>query len=226
MNLLSAPWVPWVLDGLIVLILFGFFTQGVRRGLIELTLTSVLFVCAVIASLAVSYVEPYVPAFPFRFLALAALPLLVYLLVLFGSKSLLKHQLQQLDERDVPLWDALPGGLLGLARGLVVVILLGLAVSIPAQLTGQRLIIAAPASWALIAPVREPIEVPFTRWLVTEIQTTQAAQGQANELGALINQLVSEEALGAIFGDLGKSTIENAAKKKETQSQADKILGN
>ena len=75
-------------------------------------------------------------------------------------------------------------------------------------------------------PIHQPASKPIKQWLAAKLQSAEAAQGQANELAALINQLLGDQALQAIFGDLGKSTIENAAKRKEQRSAADEVLGN
>lgn len=219
-------WAPLAADALIALTLFGFFTQGVRRGLFELTLTTIVLILAVAASFGVAYAYPYIPEIPYRFLLITALPLIAYFLVYFGLRTALRRVLDLLDDRDVPIWEALPGGLFGLARGLAVVTLVGLSLSTPFRIMGVQVNTPAPMLWSAMTPVVAPIQRPYQAWLADELAQAQAAQGQANELAALINRFVSEEALSAIFGDLGKSTIENAAKRKEQRSAADEVLGN
>lgn len=229
MAFLQGPvplWAPLLVDVIVALTIFGFLTQGIRRGLIELVITTLILIVAIVGSFAVSYVEPFIPAFPFRFLLTTLLPLFVYFLLFFGIKSLLKVQLDKLDARDVPLWDALLGGILGLGRGLAVIVLFGLALALPFELQGKRLLPHPPFTWKAMEPIHQPASKPIKQWLAAKLQSAQAAQGQADELATLINQLLGDQALQAIFGDLGKSTIENAAKRKEQRSAADEVLGN
>ena len=102
MAFLQGPvplWAPLLVDLIVALTIFGFLTQGIRRGLIELFITTLILIVAIVGSFAVSYVEPFIPAFPFRFLLTTLLPLFVYFLLFFGIKSLLKVQLDKLDAR-------------------------------------------------------------------------------------------------------------------------------
>lgn len=218
-------WSVFVLDGIIILTLFGCFTLGVRRGLFEHTLTTLFLVLAVIASIGVSASAEFIPNFPYKTLFFAVFPMLTYILVLLGFKKFFHTQLMKLDGRDVPAWEAILGGMLGLSRGLVIVILLGVTLTIPAQLVNVRITQQSPISWELLTPLHDPISINAQQWVRNSIKEAQTASKEAEGLSALIKQVGGQAFLDQILGGKPENTLERKRKQLEKNKAAKDILG-
>lgn len=218
-------WSVFVLDGLIILTLFGCFTLGVRRGLFEHTLSTLFLILAIIASVGISASADFIPNFPYKTLFFAIIPMLTYFFVLIGLKKFFHTQLMTLDSRDIPVWEALLGGGLGLIRGLFIVILFGVTLTIPAQLVNVRITQQSPASWQVLTPLHDPISASIQQWVRNSIQEAQNASAEAEGLSELIKQVGGQAFLDQILGGKPDNTLERKRKQIEKNKAAKDILG-
>ena len=107
---------------------------------------------------------------------------------------LLKSPLWKLDQRDVPIWEAALGALLGLARGVAVVLLIGLSVVTPWQVLVPELVRQTPSPmlWSAISPLGAPASGWLQEQTIASLKEAQAAGDQANELTKLLGGIAAK----------------------------------
>jgi uncharacterized membrane protein required for colicin V production len=218
-------WSVFVVDGLVLLTLFGCFTFGVRRGFVEHFITTLFIVIALGASYGFGFASEFVPEFPYKTLFFFAFPLLLYFILILGQKQFFATQLDKLDARDVPIWDALLGGILGLGRGLVIIIILGLSIAVPQQLIGVQLTAMSPISWQILTPLHQPLADHADYAIRSSIIEAKASAQQADGLAKLISDVAGEEFLNQILGEKPENTLERKRKQLEKNRAANEILG-
>ena len=133
--------------------------------------------------------------------------------------------MDNLDARDVPIWDALLGGILGLGRGLVIIIILGLSVAVPQQLIGVQLTAMSPISWQILTPLHQPLAEHADYAIRSSIIEAKASAQQADGLAKLISDVAGEEFLNQILGEKPENTLERKRKQLEKNRAANEILG-
>lgn len=221
----SLPiWVALVLDVLMALLLFTAFTQGARRGIVELLLTSTLLTLCMGMSYASLLVFDLIPPFPYQSLALVLTPLIIYItMTLVFNKVLFRPILVKLDSRDVPIWDALLGTILGVARGAVLILFIGIPVSLTASIIDLKLT-SDSMIWKALTPIHEPIMAVAKQSAEQSLSELKSAQSEGADIANALGSLLGDE-FEAFIAPYLNSTLNQRDKKSKTIDEANKILG-
>ena len=186
-------WLPLAVDAVIGITLILFLLHGLRRGLFELSLSTVMLIVnltvSTLAGIGLSTLD-----LPYGALITVVGSGLAWILTGMLLRRLLKSPLWKLDQRDVPIWEAALGALLGLARGVAVVLLIGLSVVTPWQVLVPELVRQAPSPmlWSAISPLGAPASGWLQEQTIASLKEAQAAGDQANELTKLLGGIAAK----------------------------------
>ena len=186
-------WLPLAVDAVIGITLILFLLHGLRRGLFELSLSTVMLIVnltvSTLAGIGLSTLD-----LPYGALITVVGSGLAWILTGMLLRRLLKSPLWKLDQRDVPIWEAALGALLGLARGVAVVLLIGLSVVTPWQVLVPELVRQTPSPmlWSAISPLGAPASGWLQEQTIASLKEAQAAGDQANELTKLLGGIAAK----------------------------------
>ena len=186
-------WLPLAVDAVIGITLILFLLHGLRRGLFELSLSTVLLIVTLTVStpagIGLSTLD-----LPYGALITVVGSGLAWILTGMLLRRLLKSPLWKLDQRDVPIWEAALGAVLGLARGVAVVLLIGLSVVTPWQVLVPELVRQTPSPmlWSAISPLGAPASGWLQEQTIASLKEAQAAGDQANELTRLLGGIAAK----------------------------------
>ena len=186
-------WLPLAVDAVIGITLVLFLLHGLRRGLFELSLSTVLLIVnltfSTLAGVGLSTLN-----LPYGALITVLGSGLAWILTGMLLRRVLKGPLWKLDQRDVPIWEAALGALLGLARGVAVVLLIGLSVVTPWQVLVPELVRQTPSPmlWSAISPLGAPASGWLQEQTIASLKEAQAAGDQANELTRLLGGIAAK----------------------------------
>ena len=186
-------WLPLAVDAVIGITLILFLLHGLRRGLFELSLSTVILIVnltvSTLAGIGLSTLD-----LPYGALITVVGSGLAWILTGMLLRRLLKSPLWKLDQRDVPIWEAALGALLGLARGVAVVLLIGLSVVTPWQVLVPELVRQTPSPmlWGAINPLGAPASGWLQEQTIASLKEAQAAGDQANELTKLLGGIAAK----------------------------------
>ena len=186
-------WLPLAVDAVIGITLILFLLHGLRRGLFELSLSTVMLIVnltvSTLAGIGLSTLN-----LTYGALITVVGSGLAWILTGMLLRRLLKSPLWKLDQRDVPLWEAALGAVLGLARGVAVVLLIGLSVVTPWQVLVPELVRQTPSPmlWSAISPLGAPASGWLQEQTIASLKEAQAAGDQANELTKLLGGIAAK----------------------------------
>ena len=186
-------WLPLAVDAVIGITLILFLLHGLRRGLFELSLSTVMLIVnlmvSTLAGIGLSTLN-----LPYGALITVVGSGLAWILTGMLLRRLLKSPLWKLDQRDVPIWEAALGAVLGLARGVAVVLLIGLSVVTPWQVLVPELVRQTPSPmlWSAISPLGTPASGWLQEQTIASLKEAQAAGDQANELTRLLGGIAAQ----------------------------------
>ena len=186
-------WLPLAVDAVIGITLILFLLHGLRRGLFELSLSTVMLIVnltvSTLAGIGLSTLD-----LPYGALITVVGSGLAWILTGMLLRRLLKSPLWKLDQRDVPIWEAALGALLGLGRGVAVVLLIGLSVVTPWQVLVPELVRQTPSPmlWSAISPLGAPASGWLKEQTIASLKEAQAAGDQANELTQLLGGIAAK----------------------------------
>ena len=186
-------WLPLAVDAVIGITFILFLLHGLRRGLFELSLSTVLLIVnltvSTLAGIGLSTLN-----LPYGALITVVGSGLTWILSGMLLRRLLKSPLWKLDQRDVPIWEAALGAALGLARGVAVVLLIGLSVVTPWQVLVPELVRQTPSPmlWSAISPLGAPASGWLQEQTIASLKEAQAAGDQANELTRLLGGIAAK----------------------------------
>ena len=186
-------WLPLAVDAVIGITLILFLLHGLRRGLFELSLSTVMLIVnltvSTFAGIGLSTLN-----LPYGALITVVGSGLAWILTGMLLRRALKSPLWKLDQRDVPIWEAALGALLGLARGVAVVLLIGLSVITPWQVLVPELVRQTPSPmlWSAISPLGAPASGWLQEQTIASLKEAQAAGDQANELTRLLGGIAAK----------------------------------
>ena len=186
-------WLPLAVDGVIGITLILFLLHGLRRGLFELSLSTVMLIVNLTVS-TLAGIGLNTLNLPYGALITVVGSGLAWILTGMLLRRLLKSPLWKLDQRDVPIWEAALGALLGLARGVAVVLLIGLSVVTPWQVLVPELVRQTPSPmlWSAISPLGAPASGWLQEQTIASLKEAQAAGDQANELTKLLGGIAAK----------------------------------
>ena len=186
-------WLPLAVDAVIGITLILFLLHGLRRGLFELSLSTVMLIVNLTVS-TLAGIGLNTLNLPYGALITVVGSGLAWILTGMLLRRLLKSPLWKLDQRDVPIWEAALGALLGLARGVAVVLLIGLSVVTPWQVLVPELVRQTPSPmlWSAISPLGAPASGWLQEQTIASLKEAQAAGDQANELTKLLGGIAAK----------------------------------
>ena len=219
-------WAGWVVDGLIAITLIGFILQGIRRGLFELTLSTLMLISLLILTGAFTWAMSLIQL-PYAALITVIGTAIVWIAFSKLQKRLLAGVLWDLDQRDVPAWEALLGALLGGLRGLVTVLLVGLSLVTPWRVLAPEVTSRIDVSvvWPAIAPIGRPAEGWLNEQMQQALRDAQTAGDEAGQLTQLLGRIAAAKFETDVVDSLSDDRQYDINDRAESQAEsAAKVL--